>query len=96
MKVKMRKNRIAVESLNKIRKSTDSLLTMPDTADCTGVVRYVSEDVTDLKVGSIVCYGSDRQRVKLEGKDLEIMDPDNVFATLVEESSGGQEEKTEV
>ena len=84
MKIRMLESKIAVEAANK-QKQSGSLLTMPDASDCTGVVRYISEDVKNVKVGQTVCYGSNRQRVKLRGQDFEIMDADNVFAVLDEE-----------
>ncbi len=88
MKIRMLDKKIAVEAANTLRKKDKgSLLTMPDTADCTGTVKYVSDDVGGVAVGDTVCYGKDRQRVKLDGADLEIMELDNIFAILDEEIS---------
>lgn len=86
MKVRMLANKVAIEPISKVRKNqSGSLLTMPDTADCTGVVKYVAEDVKSVEKGQVVCYGTSRQRVKLGGEDLEIMEPDNIFAILDDE-----------
>lgn len=86
MKVKMLNNKIAIEVSGKMKKQENSFLSMPDSTDSTGIVKFLSEDYEGpLKTGMRVCYGDKRNRVKMLGMELEVMSPDNVFAVLQED-----------
>lgn len=86
MKIKMLEGRLAIEPLGETRKQTPgSILIMPDTSDCTGKVKYIAKNVSAVSIGAVVCYGTDRQRVKIAGEDLEIMSISNIIAILEEE-----------
>ncbi len=89
--IRMLDNKIAVEIATKLRKRQQGgLLEMPDSSDCTGVVRYLGEGVTSIKTGQTVCYGTTRQRVKIDGQDFEIMEIGNIFAIIDEEPAGAE------
>lgn len=96
MKVKMRGNKIAIESMTKVRKKQEgSLLHIPDTNDCTGVVKYVGDRYDgDLREGQVVCYGDQRTRVKIVGEELEVMDDSNIFA-IVDEGALSEEKNNQ-
>jgi len=89
MKIKtMMGNKIAVESVAKVRKKTqNAFLTMPDDDFSTGIVKKVGSDYKGpLEPNHVVCFGDKRVKVKISGEDIWMMDPDNIFAILEEEN----------
>ena len=83
MKVKLQGNKIAVESVNKVKKH--GFMEMPESDDNTGRIKFIGQDYDgNFKLGQVVCYGDQRQNIKLDGNDLQIMEPDNIFAILEE------------
>lgn len=85
MKVQMQGRKVAIEPLEKVNKSS-GVLFVPESSDCTGLVKYIGTEYRgNLKVGQVVCYGDQRQRVKMVGKELDVMDSENIFAVLEEE-----------
>jgi co-chaperonin GroES (HSP10) len=95
MQIQMLGNKIAIEAIDKIKKKNENaLLVMPDHDDSTGVIRHLGEEYAGkLLVGQKVCYGTSRQKVRISGQDLIIMEPDNIFAILDSEISGENEGK---
>ena len=93
MKVHLQGSRVAVSSLNKAQKK-EGLMYIPDSNDCTGTIEYLGDDYKgSLIIGQIICYGDHIQNIKIEGKDLKVMDPENVIAILEEESNAKEDKK---
>ncbi len=85
MKIQMLGCRIAVEPLNKVKKQ--SFIVMPESNENTGVIKYLGKEYDgSLQVEQVVCFGDQKQPVTVSGEDLIIMEPDNVFAILEDES----------
>ena len=81
MPVQMRGKKVAVEKQGKSGGSKDSLFALPEDTTSCGVILYVGPDVgSDLKVGQKVYFGDKRQQLRIEGKDLQVMEEDNVLA----------------
>lgn len=84
-------NRVAVEKADKLssqsQKSKENLFVVePMVSDNLGVVRYVGEGVKDAKfeVGSKVYFGNKREQLRIAGKDIMVMDAENVLAVVTE------------
>jgi co-chaperonin GroES (HSP10) len=87
MKVKMLGNNIGVEPLGKSKKKDSGFLVMPEAQDSSGVIRFLGEDYEGkLQVGTIICYGDSKKAVKLSGKEILVMSPDNIYAILEEDN----------
>lgn len=87
MKVQIQGRRVAIESLEKVKKK-EGILYEPISSGNTGLIKYLGTDyVGTLEIGQLVCYGDQRQRMKIGGKDLEVMESENIIAVLEEESN---------
>lgn len=84
MSLQLRGKKIAVEKLAKSSGSAGLFALPEDTTSCGSIVYVGSEFVGDLRVGMKVYFGDKRQQVRVEGKDLQIMEEDNVFAIAKE------------
>lgn len=78
--LQMRGKKVAVEKLGKSSGSKDSLFALPEDTTSCGTIIAAGPEVTDLQVGQKVYFGDKRQQVRIEGKDLQIMEEDNVLA----------------
>lgn len=84
MNIKMVNKKIGVEKLGKSSKKIDnSFLAMIEVVDNLGIIRFSFEG-SQFPVGTKVYYGSKREEVRMNGKDIQIMDEENIFA-IVEE-----------
>lgn len=94
MPVLMRGKKIAVEKLGKASSKVDSVFHMPDDASAVGYIRYLGTDLkeSDLKIGMKVYYGKNRHELKMDGIDVLIMEEDNIYA-IVEEDSEKEKSK---
>ena len=83
MQTRMRGKRVGVEKLSK-SSSTNAMFAMPEDSTSCGVIVYLGTELTDsdLKVGQKVYFGDKRQQVRIDGKDIQIMDDDNVLAVV--------------
>lgn len=79
-------NRVAVELLSKTKES-GRLLQMPDDSHNTGKVKYLGPDCKGLEIGQTICFGNQREPIKLKGTDLIIMEDSNIFGILNEEET---------
>ena len=84
--MKLLSNRVAVQSLVKSRESS-GLLHMPDDVFNTGRITHLGPDCKDLEVGQVVCFGTKREEVKVNGEKLFIMEFDNIYGILNGEES---------
>lgn len=85
MSVQMRLKKVAVEKLLKDGALKNTLLHIPDSEQNSGLVVFAAES-TNLKAGQKVYFGNKREQVRINGKDLLIMDDDNIFAVISEEN----------
>ncbi len=96
MSIRMLGNRIGVEKLGK-SKDKSSFLAIPEDSDAMGLILYVGdsqeEELLRFKVGMKIIYGKDRHQVKMNGVDVWVMPPDNVYA-IVEEDRDAKKEDT--
>lgn len=83
MKIKMVNKKIGVEKLGKSSKKSDGFLSLPETVDSLGIVRF-SFNGSTFPVGTKVYYGSTREEIRMSGKDLQIMNEDNIIAVVGE------------
>lgn len=84
MTLKMRGNRIGVERLGKSQ-NNETILAMPEDTNSMGIVKFVGDSAPDdLKPGMKVCFGNKREPITIKGKEILVMDEDNVVA-IVEE-----------
>jgi len=85
MNIKMRGKRVGVEKVGKSTKK-DAFLAMPDDSSSVGIIRFIGDALTDtdLKVGDKIHFGKNRHEIKIEGKDILVMDEDNVYAVVNE------------
>ncbi len=81
MSVQLRGKKIAVEKLAKSG-GQNGLFSMPEDTTSCGIITHIGPEVqqNDLKVGMKVYFGDKRQQVRIEGKDLQVMEEDNVLA----------------
>lgn len=81
MPVQMRGKRVAVERLGKSGDQKNTLFSMPEDTTSCGTIIYAGPEVgPELAVGMKVYFGDKRQQVRIEGKDLQVMEEDNVLA----------------
>lgn len=88
MKINMRPGKIAVHQEGSSKKNQGAFIVLPDTLDCMGVIKFIADDVaaaTELKVGTKVIFGDSRQQIRMDGKDIQIMELGNIVATIQEE-----------
>jgi len=88
-KLKVLKNKVLVEKLaKKPEKETGSLFVEAEVSDSQGTIIALGEEYKgDLKIGFKVYYGRDVQQIRMTSKDVYVMDPDNVVAVVMEDSS---------
>lgn len=82
--------KILVESINKgPKKEKDQFFADVEVSDSLGVIIAMDEDITEedsrLFVGKKVYYGNDRTRIRMSGKDVEVMSPENIVAVKNDE-----------
>ena len=82
MSARMRGKRIGVEKLGKSTNQA-GLFALPEDASAVGTIRYLGDGLaeSDLKIGMKVYFGKNRHELRMEGKDILVMDEDNVYAT---------------
>lgn len=85
--LKVLKSRIFVEKLaKKPSKSEGSLFVEAEVSDSQGTIIAIGEDYKgELNIGDRVYYGREVQQIRMTGKDVLVMDSENVVA-IVEES----------
>lgn len=84
MQVQMRGKRVGIEKLGKSQKA-NSFLEMPEDTNSQGVIKYLGAEAReDLKVGDKVYFGNQRITMNIEGKEIYVMDDDNVVAIVQE------------
>ena len=81
----MRGKRVAVERLVKAT-AGNSMFAMPEDASAVGLIKYVGNEVSGLSIGQKVYYGKNRHELKMEGKDILIMDEDNIYAIVTDDT----------
>ena len=85
------KNKIRVEELSqKTKKEQGALFVEAQVADSQGVIVALGEDYNgNLELGMRVYFGRDTQQIRMTGKDVKVMEPDNVIAIVgnVDETS---------
>jgi co-chaperonin GroES (HSP10) len=77
----MRGKRLGVEKLGKST-NQNSLFALPEDTSSCGTIVFLGEGLaeSDLKVGMKVYFGDKRQQVRIEGRDVQVMDEENVLA----------------
>lgn len=82
------KNKILVEKLSKKpEKESGSLFVEAEVSDSQGTIVAIGEEYEGkLTIGNRVYYGRDVQQIRMTGKDVMVMDPENVVA-IVEASN---------
>lgn len=84
MPVRMLGNKVGVEKLGKSA-STNGLFALPEDTNSVGVIRYKGENVGEqYQLGAKVYFGDKRQQVRMEGKDIQVMEVDNLLAIAEE------------
>ncbi len=81
--IKMLNGKIAVTKINKHKSS--AMFSVVESPDVIGLISYADEGlIKDSKVaiGMKICFGPKRERVTIGGKELEIMDFDNILAII--------------
>ena len=79
--MRMLGNKVAIQSLAKsIEKK--GLLQMPEDSFNTGKVKFIGPDCKGLELGQVVCFGSQRETVKVNGEEFIIMESDNIYGIL--------------
>jgi hypothetical protein len=88
MPVQMRGKRVGVEKLGKSSSDPKSLFAMPEDTSAVGIIRYVGSDLKDpdLKVGTKVYFGDQRQQMKIHGIDILVMEETNVLAVAQDDT----------
>lgn len=87
----MRGNKVAIQSLHKSRGGGGALLTIPDDSFNTGRIKFLSPNCDkDLEAGLVVCFGTEREIVKIDGEELLIMDQSNIFSIIDEDLKDGE------
>lgn len=91
MQAQMRGSRVAVEILGK-SSNKGSLLAMPEDASASGVILLLGKDLasSDLKVGQKVYFGKNHHQLRMEGRNVLVMDEDNVYA-IAEDSNAAED-----
>lgn len=82
MKIAMRKKLVAVEPDTK-PKASGPFVGMDSDNNTSGIVRFLGPDVDqDIKIGSKVFFASKIANLVIEGKNLSIMESDNIVAIV--------------
>lgn len=87
MNIKMQPGKIAVSQQGSSKRNQGGFI-LPETIDSMGIIEYIDEAMlatTSLKVGSKIFFGDRRQQIRMAGKDLQIMELENVIAIVEEE-----------
>lgn len=89
MKIQMRGSKIGVQKLGKSKsKSTsplDAIIVMPDAGEDLGIIKYLgSTPPKGLEVGMKIYYGSKRNKIRIDGTEIEVMEDDNIYAIAEE------------
>lgn len=84
MKLKLKGKRIAVEKIKKQSKSAaHGGIIVPDSEEFLGYIRHVGEDADkSLEVGQKVYFSTAHQQVRMDGKDLCVMEDSQIFAVV--------------
>lgn len=91
MSVQMRGKRVGVEQVGKSQSNT-TLLAMPEDSSAVGIIRYAGElAAKDLPVGTKVYFGKSYHQLRMNGKNILVMDDDNVYAIV--EDTGAEDKK---
>lgn len=91
MSIKFRDKKVGVEKLKKQTKKENRIYIEPESEEYLGVVRYVSDDASkDIKVGSKVYFGTDHQKVRMEGAEICVMEDASIYAIVDEEQQTQQ------
>lgn len=85
MPAQMRGKRVGVEKLGKSTNQA-SFIAMPEDASAVGFIRFLGDGLkdSDLKVGMKVYFGKDRHELRMDGKDILVMNEENVYAVATE------------
>tara|TARA_R110000868_G_C10973188_1_gene771559 strand:+ start:90612 stop:90887 length:276 start_codon:yes stop_codon:yes gene_type:complete len=77
------KNKILVEQISKKPEKQSGLFVEAEVSDSLGEVVAIGEDYEGtLTVGAKVYYGTKREELRMSGKDVLVMDPDNIVARV--------------
>jgi len=82
-RVQMLGKRVGVEPLNKATPKKESLFVTPDSSRNIGIIIYAG-DASGFTVGVKVYFGNKYERLPMEGKDILVMESENVLATVEE------------
>lgn len=94
-KIIMRNNKVAVEKINKGSSKKDSFLVLPDSPNDTGRIIYLGPNAgSDLKVDQTVYFASNYQNVRMEGRELCVMNDDNILGIVDENVTEQSSAKT--
>lgn len=90
--VRMLRNLLGVEKVNKSKKEAGSLFANVDVTFNTGIVKYVGEDLAGkFSVGQKVIIGNKREEVRINADEIMVMEETNVFAVVEDESNEGNQ-----
>lgn len=93
MPVRMRGKRVGVEQAKKTD-NNKSLLAMPEDASAVGVIRFAGDQVDpSLAVGTKVVFGKGYHQIRLEGMNILVMDEENVYAIVAEDTGADDKQK---
>lgn len=82
--IKMRGKRVGVERVGRNTKA-QGFLSMPDDQNSVGIIKYIGADVDDdLKIGQKVYFDNKRTVIVIEGKEILVMDSENIVARVEE------------
>jgi co-chaperonin GroES (HSP10) len=88
MKIQMLRNLVGVEKLGKSSKrQSGTLFAETEVTHNLGIIRYIGEQVENLRIGQKVYIGNQREEIRMEGSDIMVMEVSNVIA-IVEDSNG--------
>lgn len=92
MNLKMRKNYVAVEKTSKKSSSqnTSVFFVEPETTDHLGLIVAIGPDVKDLKPGDKVYYGPRLETMRCKGREVLMMEEENVYGVSVEDEQNQQ------
>lgn len=86
MKIRMLKDFIGVERKGKSNNKDKSFLAVTEVVDSLGIIRFIGEGYEGtLKVGDSVYFGNQRQQIRMQNMDIEVMASENIVA-VVEDS----------
>lgn len=85
MSLHLRNNKIAVEKSKKADKDKNAFLHIPESEEYLGIVRHVGPNASpDIKVGDVVYYSTNCQKVRMAGTEYLVMTDDQVYAVVKE------------